>query len=158
MQPDWKRLEGGYGTPYDPREALARLKTAPQDADAWKELWAELHHQGDIGESSYAAVPLLIEACRPGPRDWNLYSLIATIEVERGRPSNPELPEWARSAYEQALCEAAKLALEDLVAAEDPLLIRSAMSVVALVRGDRQLGYLLSTLDSDEIAEWLEGW
>lgn len=151
----------GYRRPYDPREMVTRLRAEPLDADAWKGLWDELHHQGDVGEASYAAVPLLVEACRSGPRDWNLYALLATIEVERHRTGNPELPDWVRSDYERALSEAGRIALLDLETASDPLVIRSAMSVVALARGDLRLGALLAWLDTDEIGELLEehlGW
>ncbi|MEM7157579.1 MAG: hypothetical protein AAF799_32365 [Myxococcota bacterium] len=156
MAPDWKKLEGGYRTPYDPRDAVQRLRDAPLHADAWNELWNELHHQGDVGDASYAAIPLLVEACRPGPRDWNLHLLVATIEVERHRPGNPALPGWVRADYERALADAGTLALQDLEDARDPLLIRSAMSVVALAKGDRRLGALLMWLDDDELEEFLE--
>jgi hypothetical protein len=53
----WKELLGGYKVPYDASHALRRLE---RGADAWKELWEELHHQGDLGEASYAAVPKLV--------------------------------------------------------------------------------------------------
>ena len=42
----------------------------------------DLHHQGDLGKASYAAVSLLVEVGETRARDWNLYGLIATIEVE----------------------------------------------------------------------------
>lgn len=54
----WAGLLGGYRVPYDPRNALRRLEGGDAEA-AWQELWAELYHQGDVGEASYAAVPHL---------------------------------------------------------------------------------------------------
>lgn len=57
--PRWDDLEGGYRIEYDPRPALLTLEDSPDDPDAWAELWEELHHQGDVGEASYAAVPYL---------------------------------------------------------------------------------------------------
>lgn len=69
--PRWKTLEGGYRVVYDASIALARLE---RGEDVWKELWNELHHQGDVGESSYAAVPHLVRiAAARGSRAWNLY-------------------------------------------------------------------------------------
>jgi hypothetical protein len=56
----WQRMLGGYRVPIDPRPAFAKLRTDVADADAWKWLWNELHHQGDVGEASYAAVPILV--------------------------------------------------------------------------------------------------
>ena len=56
----WGELQGGYQVPYDPRPALAKLKRNVRDESAWKELWQELYHQGDIGSASYAAIPHLV--------------------------------------------------------------------------------------------------
>ena len=154
--PSWQELCGGYRTPYDPRQAIHRLRDAPLDEETWTELWDELHHQGDVGEASYAAVPLLVEACWDAPRDWNVYALVATIEVRRQRTDNPALPSWVRPEYEAALSKLATLALADLERAADPLVIRSAMSIVALARGDRPLGALLAWTESSEIEEILD--
>jgi hypothetical protein len=49
----WQELHGGYRVPFDASELLRRLE---QGQDIWDELWQELHHQGDVGEASYAAV------------------------------------------------------------------------------------------------------
>ncbi len=32
---------------------MSRLSAGLDVADAWAELWSELHHQGDVGEASY---------------------------------------------------------------------------------------------------------
>jgi len=96
--PIWKNLKGGYGVPYDASVPLARLERG--DAEVWEELWQELHHQGDVGDASYAAVPQLVRICGDlSGRDWNLYGLVSTIEVERHRKSNPPLPKWVRGDY-----------------------------------------------------------
>ena len=53
-----------------------------------------LHHQGNVGEASYAAVTALVDLyCSDHLPDWNLFALTATIEVERHRKGNPSLPE-----------------------------------------------------------------
>jgi len=62
VERDWGELNDGYGAPYDPRPAIAKLRAEPLDQAAWGELWNELHHQGDVGAASYAAVPLLVDA------------------------------------------------------------------------------------------------
>ena len=78
--PEWLTLLGGYRIPYDPRRALLALERNENAEAAWKELWDELFHQGDVGEASYAAVPHLvrIHASR-GIADWNTYSIVAII-------------------------------------------------------------------------------
>jgi hypothetical protein len=55
--PQWKELKGGYKTLYNPTVALQKLERAEKIEDAWEELSNKLHHQGDVGEASYAAVP-----------------------------------------------------------------------------------------------------
>lgn len=85
--PKWKELNGGYRTPYDASIALRELEAGE---DAWDELWQELHHQGDVGEASYAAVPHLVRIAGAASEiDRNLFSLVATIEIERHRGGNP---------------------------------------------------------------------
>jgi transposase len=86
----WRELEGGYRVPYDASKALARMEGGES---AWDELWNELHHQGDVGVASYAAIPQIVRIyeARRGS-DWNLYALAATIEIERHRKTNPLLP------------------------------------------------------------------
>jgi hypothetical protein len=157
-EPYWPELKGGYRIPYDPRPALGALAKNPMDKGAWDELWNELHHQGDVGEASYAAVPLLVDACRPGPRDWNFFGLVATIETERHRIRNPTLPEWISDDYRHALNDAKGLALADLAASTDRFVIRSALAVVALASGECELGALLNHADENEIREVLDDW
>jgi hypothetical protein len=53
-------------------------------------MWEELHHQGDVGDASYAAVPELVRIHRDGrAADWNLYAMVAIIELARTESQNP---------------------------------------------------------------------
>jgi hypothetical protein len=152
--PIWHELEGGYRVPYDASEALARMEAGES---VWDELWEELHHQGDVGVASYAAIPQIVrisEAQRGF--DWNLYAFAATVEIERHRKSNPALPDWLASSYKAAWEGLVKLALSDISGKPDELTLRSALSVVALGRGDLKLGALLNHADTDEITAYVE--
>jgi len=87
-----------------PRDALRALEARPDTSSAWQELWAELRHQGDIGEASYVAVPHLVRIhAHRGVPDWNTYALVATIERCRLRGRNPAVPQKLRSAYTRLL-------------------------------------------------------
>ena len=150
----WRELEGGYRTRYDASVVLVRTE---RGESVWGELWGELHHQGDVGVASYAAIPQLVriaEARRAS--DWNLYALAATIEIERHRNSNPPLPEWLSASYKLAWEGLVKMALADLAGKPDELTLRTALSVVALGRGDLKIGALLNHLDQDEIDAYVE--
>ncbi len=156
VQPNWADLTGGYRVPYDPRAVIAKLRLEPLNPEAWHELWNELHHQGDVGEASYAVVPLLLEVCEGGPRDWNFYGLIATIETERRRSGNPIIPDWLSEDYSSALQQAKALALSDLATAREPLMVQSALAVVAFACRAPKIGALLTHLDGSEAAGLLD--
>lgn len=153
----WTSLKGGYRLPYDPRSAVEALRNPAQRERAWEELWNELHHQGDVGEASYVAVPLLVEVRASCPDlGWQLYSLCATVETERHRTANPPLPVWLVPAYEAAWEALLSFALSELQTSRDSLLVRSALSAVALAKGEAKLGAMIGFLDDSEISEWVE--
>jgi hypothetical protein len=152
--PIWSQLEGGYGMAYDASKALAQME---RGESVWEEFWKELHHQGNVGAASYAAIPQIVRICETRrDRDWNLYALAATIEIERHRKENPPLPAWLAPSYKTAWDCLVKLALADLAGKPDKLTLRSALSVVALGRGDLKLGALLSNSDTNEIEAYVE--
>jgi hypothetical protein len=150
----WKDLQGGYGVPYD---ASIALRSMQRGTDVWEELWNELHHQGDIGDAAYAAVPKLVcIAVEAGHRDWNFYGLLAVIEVERHRKGNPPVPAWLQTSYDEAWLRVSEVAVIDLKSSSDSLTICSILGVLALAKGELKLGALLSGLDSSELDAWLE--
>lgn len=157
--PRWAEFEGGYRVPYDASEALRALRDGE---DVWDELWEELHHQGDLGIASYVAVPQLVQiAAEAAQRDWNFYGLLATIEVERHRKTNPPLPDWLAADYHAAWTRAALIAADDLRLHPDSDTLKTILSVLALSKGERKLGAMLWSQDGDEVDEWLEdrlGW
>jgi hypothetical protein len=152
----WSDLQGGYRVQYDPREALRRLASG-DTASAWDELWNELHHQGDVGAASFAALPELVRIHEArGIADWNTYALAATIEGARDNPSNPELPEWLCSDYDLAWRGLERLALSDFPGATDEDLTHSLIAVLALSKGRRTLARM-AMLTEDEREEMLDG-
>lgn len=150
----WKELHGGYKVPYD---ASIALRSMQDGIDVWDELWDELHHQGDVGIASYAAIPELVRIASRAPcRGWNFYSFLATIEVERHRKSNPAVPSWLQADYQNAWAEACSLALTDLNSTDDSETVQAMLSVLALAKGELKLGAMLSRLDTSEIEEWVD--
>jgi hypothetical protein len=149
-------MRGGYRLPYDPRPALAKLREDGENREAWRELWNELHHQGDVGDASYVAVPMLVELRATGtPSLPNLYALVATIELERHRRANPPLPDWLASDYTGAWRGLLDFALSDIVASTDPQTVQSALAVAALAKGLLEVGALLWYHDPGTLVEFL---
>jgi hypothetical protein len=155
--PRWRTLHGGYRQPYDPTPALRGLAAEWVNEPAWEQLWNELHHQGDVGEASYAALTVIAELARRVPsRGWSVYALAATIETQRHARRNPPLPDWLADDYARAWATLAELALADLRTTVEPFVIHSALAVVALAKGATKLGSLIAFLDDSEIDEYLD--
>src|SRR5687768_7971139 len=102
--PRWRTYKGGYLVRYDASPALRRLLAGGPDEALWEEFWGELHHQGDVHQASYAAVPWLVEFTRRSRKlDWNALALVATIELERGRGGNPKVAKELAAGYAAAV-------------------------------------------------------
>jgi hypothetical protein len=149
----WTLLAGGYKSPFDPRPALAKLSNRQDEAAAWEELWEELHHQGDVGEASYAAIPELVRIHRSqGSANWNLYAMTAIIELARTESGNPEVPEWLREDYFRSIHELAEMGAKEIWSADDPETIRAVLSVIAIAKGLRTHGKFLVEYSEDEVS------
>jgi hypothetical protein len=155
--PRWANLQGGYRLSCDPRDTLRALEGGAV-IDAWTWLWENLHHQGDVGEASYATIPELVRIHeRRGVPDWNTYALAATIEEVRYEPDNPPMPTWLAKDYDQAWRRLFELGLAELPAATDENLVCSILAVLAHAKGQRRLG-AIAMLTEDERQEMLGEW
>jgi len=140
--------------PLDPRLLVKALEDEPDTKGAWSELWGELHHQGDVGDASYAAVPLIVNAHRKrGVPDWNPYAFVATIELSRTEPHNPALPAWLSDEYFLAIQELSQLGLAELPDARDAESVRAILSIIALAKGLRIQAKFLIEYTEDELLE-----
>jgi hypothetical protein len=135
------------------------MKLRDGDESAWDELWNELHHQGDVGLASYAAVPHLVQI--HGERDvpdWQTYALAGTIDICRTRGHNPALPAWLEESYKSAWVDIVSLASRDLPRAGDETTVSSILGAVALAKGARLLGEIILNYTGDELAEMIEAY
>jgi hypothetical protein len=150
----WNHLSGGYKLPCDPRPALAKLESQRDTKNAWQELWNELHHQGDIGDASYAAIPQLVEIHRKvGMVDWNTYALTAIVELARTEHENPEVPDWLREDYFRSIKELAEIGAEQILHTDESESVRAILSVIAIAKGLRTYGKFLVEYSEDELLE-----
>ena len=151
----WCCLKGGYRLPFDPRPLLKRLERGGEDKQVWDELWDELHHQGDVGEASYAAVPELVRIHRNRVlQGWDIYAIVTCIELCRGRGQNPELPDWLEKEYFAAILELARIGARVLETVKDPAEVQSILAVLALSKGARTYGELLIKYSEQELLEF----
>ena len=151
----WNHLMGGYKMPFDPRPSLHKLESQLDTAATWEELWEELHHQGDVGDASYAAVPELVRIHRNGSAaDWNLYAMVAIIELARTQSGNPEVPNWLCEGYFRSIEELAQMGTKDILSATESDTKRAILSVIAIARGLRNHGKFLVSYSEDELLEF----
>jgi hypothetical protein len=150
----WGELEGGYRVPFDPRPLLTKLRTGRRVATSWHSLWEELHHQGDVGLASYAAVPHLVRIHRRYRRaNWNTYALVAVIELARTAGKNPKIPKFLQRSYFRSIRELAELGAREILKVKDPDTIRAVLSVLAIAKGARTHAKSLISYSDQELAE-----
>lgn len=143
--PKWKELAGGYRIPFDASIPLSKLENSANDTETiWSDLWENLYHQRDVGIASYAAIPHLVRIIRDRKiLDWNPFGLAVAIELARVDGKNPELPDWLKQAYFQAYKDMAEYACESMSQEWDSDLLRSALSLIAIIKGNRDLAELI---------------
>jgi hypothetical protein len=158
----WGSLQGGYRLPYDASIALRKLLAEGASTDSWGELWEELHHQGDLGQASYAAVPWLVEFIRKSAKlDWNAISLIATIELARDREGNPAVDDFLADGYFSAIRSLPEILASHPDRVWDELTVGPATACVALARGQRWFARAYFELDRATAERWFSaefGW
>jgi hypothetical protein len=88
-----------------------------------------------------------------GPADWNLYGIVAIIELARTESQNPEVPEWLREYYFGSIQELAQMGTKDIWSADESETKRAILSVIAIAKGLRTHGKFLVGYSQDELLE-----
>ena len=150
----WQDLEGGYRKPFDPRSMLSKLEADKDTKAAWDDLWKGLHHQGDVGSASYAAVPHLVRIYRKrGTIDWNTYAIVAAVELARENGKNPEVLKWLEEDYFRAIHELAEVGAVEVLRTKNAVEIRAILSILALAGGARTHAKFLLDYSAEELLE-----
>ncbi len=150
----WDGLKGGYRVPFDPRPWLGLLESGKDRSAVWEAFWENLHHQGDVGEASYATVPHLVRIYRKlGIFDWSAYGIVACIELCRGERGNPPVPKFLEGDYSQAIQELAGIAMSQFALVAGSEDVRVLLSILALSKGARVHGKILFNYSDDELLE-----
>ncbi len=152
----WVGLEGGYRVPFDPRPLLVHLRLAPEDAGLWGELIDGLYHQGDVGEASYAAVPVMVSfAVALETMPWQMLVLVASIEMARTDGKNPPVPDWLEEEYGDALATLAEECMRRLPDVEVVEEARGMLAILALWKGFPMFARAVLEYSEEELAEIL---
>jgi len=150
----WEELRGAYRTRFDLRPLLRKLETETDAQSTWQALWEELHHQGDVGEASYAAIPLIARIyCERGLSVWNTFAIVAVIDLARDNRNNPDVPSWLGEDYFAAIRSLAERGAQNVLQVKDPDAVRAILSVVALAAGARTHARFLLNYSAEELLE-----
>jgi hypothetical protein len=148
----WQNLKGGYGTPFDPRPLLKNLNSGMDASAVWHDLWEGLHHQGDVGEASYAAVPEIVRIFRKRrANSWNTYAIVSIIELARDRRGNPKVPSWLKRDYFRAIKNLAEVVSTQVLKNNDVEETRAMLAVLAISAGARVHARFLINYSAEEL-------
>ena len=153
----WKEFEGGYRERYDASVPLSRLESQTAGLDSvWSELWENLYHQGDVGIASYAAIPHIARIIRAQEiLDYNPFALTVAIELARSEKKNPELPDWLKEDYTESLWDLARYGCSNLEVEWKTGILKSVLALMAIIKGNRDLGALIFEVDEGREKELL---
>jgi hypothetical protein len=88
-----------------------------------------------------------------GATDWNLYAIVAFIELARTETQNPEVPDWLREDYFHSIKELARMGTRDILSAEESETKRAILSIIVIASGLRTHGKFLVAYSEDELLE-----
>jgi hypothetical protein len=139
--PRWSRYRGGYnGTPFDVVALIRRLQQKGASDPFWELVWAELHHQGDVGEASYALVPYLVEyQSRQRDIDEQLFHYRVVVELAQPENDNPPIPRELEFSYAMALRKLPVIGTDLLRRGCNEAVVMGAAAATALAAGHRVL-------------------
>jgi hypothetical protein len=150
----WSSLKGADKVPYDASRPLKKLRdsTNPKEQEnLFKELWQNLHRQGDVGIASYLAVPQLVTICLDKQSlDWNFIGLCVTIENCRLNEKNPPLPEEYQDQYFDSLLAFERYLLANFKNITSRDGVRLALALFATLNGQPELGRAIELFSGSE--------
>lgn len=129
----WKNYRSGYNrVVLDATKWIEDLLENNFSEQHWDYLWDELHHQGDVGEASYAVVPYLAKYAQDTKSTiWHIWGFTVVVELARNGGNNPKIPDEIELSYIQAIQLLAKLACEQEVWEDEPAPCMAACIMLA---------------------------
>jgi hypothetical protein len=155
--PRWATYRGGYNrAPVDAVSLIRTLLDHGATEDFWRAVWDDLHHQGDIGEASYAIIPYLVEhQSRQRQLDEQLYHYCAVVELARLENGNPPIPSEIELAYAHALRRLLVIGAELMDRGCGEAAVMGVTAMTALAAGHRTLARAYLEFGRDDALEYL---
>jgi hypothetical protein len=100
----WAKYRGGYRAAFNVVPLIHQLQREGTSDRFWEIVWDELHHQGDVGEASYAFVPYLVDhQSRQRELDEQLVYFCVVVDLAQPEKNNPVIPAELEFSYAMAL-------------------------------------------------------
>jgi hypothetical protein len=156
--PRWATYRGGYNrAAFDAVSLIRELHRDGFTDSFWKRVWDDLHHQGDVGEATYAIIPYLVEhQSSLSDLDEQLFHFAAIVELSRPENRNPPVPAEVELAYELALRKLPVLGAEKMRRGCAPHVVMGIAAVTALAAGQRLLARAYLDFDREAAAAFVE--
>lgn len=158
--PRWTTLTHAYGSAADIPNLLRQLSrdTSPKtsyDSEPWFTLWSSLCHQDDVFDASYAAVPHIVNIAytASSPIDFSFFQLPAAIEIARVNGRGPDVPPDLADTYRSAVARLADCVAVHRHAGWDEPTTLSALSALAVAKGQHRVAEAVMNLDDDLISK-----
>ncbi len=162
-EPSWSELTHAYGNASDIPELLRQLAQNPapmreNDSEPWFTLWSSLCHQGDVYQASYAAIPHIVAIAKSstGLLDFGFFQLPAAVEIARNNEQGPEISPALSDAYFEAISELRNEVAKRVDQAWDRPTLLSALSAIAISKGDHKVAEAILSFDDDIISKVID--
>lgn len=131
---------------------LERLELSEvPDSEIWCEIWDIVHHQGDVWVSSYIFVSKIFNIYKEKNwLDYNLPGVLAVIENCRQQEKNPQLPDWLKENYFNALNSTLQYCAENISIDWDRNLLISFLQLTCAIKQNQGLYELLEIASGSE--------
>ena len=155
--PRWESLDGDRKpTGFDCVSLIRHLQQHGTDDAFWKTAWEELHHQGDVGHSTYAFMPYLAIHVEGSPAvDHMIYIFASVVELARESDRNPPIPVFLQPAYQWAMTTLLVAPLQKPNLVWSATLVQYHAALLAASKCHPVLGTAYQELDTDHARKFL---
>lgn len=155
--PRWETFEGGYKhTRFDCVSLIRHLQQHGTDAAFWDIAWEDLHHQGDVGEATYAFVPHLAEhVVASRDVDHMVYIFASVVELARESSRNPPIPDYLQAGYDWGINTLLVAPLQKPDLSWSATLVQYHAALLAASQRHQILGVAYQEMDTDHARRFL---
>ena len=153
----WATYRSGYRITYDAVPIIRQLQTEGATEKFWEEVWSELHHQGDVGEATYALVPYLVDyQSQQRELDEHLFHFCVLVDLQQPKNNNPPIPPELEFPYMRAMRELPVIGAEGLKRGAAENVVMGVTAAIALSAGHRVLARAYLEFGRDDALPYLK--